>query len=117
MRSEQLAADRYKTAMRTVIRDLDRITRIAHGAMPPSEDIPASSGEADVPTNIFEAYRVLGLNPEAPDAAVKKIVDALRMSWHPDHARNEPDRQYRENRIKQINAAWDLLRARQAEAA
>lgn len=116
-RSEQLGADRYKTAIRAVIRDLDRITRIAHGAMPPSEDISASSGEADVPTTIFEAYRVLGLNPEAPDVAVKKIVDALRMSWHPDHARNEPDRQYRENRIKQINAAWDLLRARQAEAA
>jgi hypothetical protein len=115
-RSEQLGADRYKTAIRAVIRDLDRIARIAHGAMP-TEDIPASLGEADVPTTIFEAYRVLGLNPEAPDAAVKKIVDALRMSWHPDHARNEPDRQYRENRIKQINAAWDLLRARQAEAA
>lgn len=116
-RSEQLGADRYKTAIRAVIRDLDRIGRIAHGAMPSSEDIPVSPGEADVPTTIFEAYRVLGLNPEAPDAAVKKIVDALRMSWHPDHARNEPDRQYREQRIKQINAAWDLLRARLAEAA
>jgi preprotein translocase subunit Sec63 len=78
---------------------------------------PSHSAEADVPSNIFEAYRVLGLNADAPDAAVKKIVDALRMSWHPDHARNEQDRHYREQRIKQVNAAWDLLKTRPAEAA
>ena len=60
---------------------------------------------------------ILGLNPDAPDAAVKKIVDALRMSWHPDHARDEADRLYREHRIKQINAAWDLLKAERAAAA
>ena len=77
----------------------------------------ATPAEPDAPSTIFEAYRVLGLNPNAPDAAVKKIVDALRMSWHPDHARDEADRRYREQRIKQINAAWDLLKDRPAAAA
>jgi DnaJ-domain-containing protein 1 len=116
-RSEKLGPERYKFAIRTVIRDLDRIARIAQGAMPVSEDTGPAFTEPDIPATTFEAYRILGLNPEAPDAAVKKIVDALRMSWHPDHARDEPDRRHREQRIKQINAAWDLLKTRPAEAA
>lgn len=115
-RAEQLGPERYKLAIRTLIRDLDRIARIAQGAMPASQEAPAPS-EPDVPTTTYEAYRILGLNPDAPDAAVKKIVDALRMSWHPDHARDEADRRYREQRIKQINAAWDLLKTRPAQAA
>ncbi len=116
-RSSQLGPERYKLAIRTVIRDLDRIARIAQGAMPASEETRPAFSEPDAPTTTYEAYRILGLNPDAPDAAVKKIVDALRMSWHPDHARDEADRRYREQRIKQINAAWDLLKTRPAEAA
>ncbi len=116
-RSEQLGPERLKSAIRAVIRDLDRIARIAQGAMPASEDIQTAAPEPEIPTTTFEAYRILGLNPDAPDVAVKKIVDALRMSWHPDHARNEADRSHREQRIKQINAAWDLLKARPAAAA
>jgi hypothetical protein len=120
-RAGDLSVERLRSAVRAVLRDLDRITRIVEGAMP----APASAGEArastspeaEIPTTAFEAYRVLGLNPNAPDAAVKKIVDALRMSWHPDHARDDADRRYREQRIKQINAAWDLLKVRRAAAA
>jgi hypothetical protein len=113
----QLEPERVKSATRAVMRDLDRIARIAQGAMPASADERVAPAEPDAPATIFEAYRVLGLNPNAPDAAVKKIVDALRMSWHPDHARDEADRRYREQRIKQINAAWDLLKDRPAAAA
>lgn len=113
----QLGPERVNSAIRAVMRDLDRIARIAQGAMPVSAEERAAPAEPDAPSTIFEAYRVLGLNPNAPDAAVKKIVDALRMSWHPDHARDEADRRYREQRIKQINAAWDLLKDRPAAAA
>ncbi len=116
-RSGKLGAERTKVAIRGLIRDLDRIGRIAEGLKPTSEDMHARVGESDVPGTVFEAYRILGLNPDAPDAAVKKIVDALRMAWHPDHARDEADRRYREQRIKQVNAAWDLLKAKLAAAA
>ncbi len=116
-RAGQLGIEKLRSAVRTVMRDLDRIGRIVEGAMPAAPDAQQTSSDADIPATAFEAYRVLGLNPNAPDAAVKKIVDALRMSWHPDHARDEADRRYREQRIKQINAAWDLLKARPAAAA
>lgn len=117
-REAQLGVERVNTAIRTIMRDLDRVSRIAQGAMPASAEMRASAApEPDVPSTVFEAYRILGLNPDAPDAAVKKIVDALRMSWHPDHARNEADRRYREQRIKQVNAAWDLLKVKPAAAA
>lgn len=116
-RITQIGPEKLRSSVRAITRDLDRITRIAQGAAPASHEERAASYEPDAPSTIFEAYRILGLNPHAPDAAVKKIVDALRMSWHPDHARDEADRRYREQRIKQINAAWDLLKVRPAAAA
>lgn len=116
-REAQLGSERFRSAIRAISRDLDRINRIAQGAMPVSANMRAPGSDADVPSTVFEAYRILGLNPDAPDAAVKKIVDALRMSWHPDHARDEADRRYREQRIKQVNAAWDLLKSKPAAAA
>lgn len=115
-RASQIGPEKLRSGVRAITRDLDRIARIAHGAMSGSEE-RATAADSDPPSTIFEAYRILGLNPDAPDAAVKKIVDALRMSWHPDHARDEADRLHREQRIKQINAAWDLLKVRQAAAA
>jgi hypothetical protein len=111
----RLGAERASAMLRSLTRDLDRITRIVHGAAQRSE--PDEPAAAEAPTSAYEAYRVLGLNPEAPHAAVKKVVDALRMSWHPDHARDEADRLYRERRIKQINAAWDILKGGRAAAA
>jgi len=114
-RADQMGDKRATTVLRAMLRDLDRITRIVQGTS--RKDDAAKARVADVPSTIFEAYRILGLNPEAPPVAVKKVVDALRMSWHPDHARSEPDRRHREERIKQINAAWDLLKGAQVEPA
>jgi DnaJ-domain-containing protein 1 len=116
-RQRQLETERLRSAIRAILRDLDRIGRIANGAMPASEHVHTSEPTFDTPSTVSEAYRILGLNPDAPDAAVKKIVDGLRMSWHPDHARDEADRRYREQRIKQVNAAWDLLKIKLAAAA
>lgn len=64
------------------------------------------------PETVDEACAFLGVNPRAGNAVVKKVVDALRQNWHPDHASDEADRRTREDRIKHINAAWDLIRAR-----
>jgi hypothetical protein len=70
-----------------------------------------------MPCTRAEALEVLGLGvtASANHAAIKKIVDGLRLSWHPDHAKDEADRAVRELRSKQINAAWDLLRTQVAE--
>jgi hypothetical protein len=64
------------------------------------------------PSTVEEACTFLGVNPRASEAVVKKVVDALRQNWHPDLAADDIDRRAREDRIKQINAAWDLIRAR-----
>jgi hypothetical protein len=64
------------------------------------------------PGTVEEACAFLGVNPRASEAVVKKVVDALRQNWHPDLADDEGDRCAREGRIKQINAAWDLIRSR-----
>ncbi len=96
---------------RALGRDLDRIVRIARDAAVPKQ---VEADDEDAPHSPAEAYRILGLNADAPPVLAKKLVDALRMNWHPDHARNEADRVRREARMKQINAAWDLIRERQA---
>ena len=72
--------------------------------------------ETDVPRSVVEAYQVLGLNSNAAPEVAKKLVDALRMSWHPDYAEDEGDRRRRENRMKQINAAWDIVNGRREAA-
>jgi hypothetical protein len=77
--------------------------------------VAASWGDR-MPRTREEALEVLGIGiaPSATDTAIKKIVDGLRMSWHPDLAKDETDRLLRELRSKQINAAWDILHAQRA---
>ena len=100
--------------IRILVRELDRISRIAHGvAQGPQRQ---ARDEAELPRTVGEAYQVLGINAEAAPQVAKKLVDALRMSWHPDFARDEDDRQRREDRMKQINAAWDMIKDRREAA-
>jgi hypothetical protein len=77
---------------------------------PQSTGLPANWGDA-IPQTREEALQVLGMGvaPEVSEIAVKKIVDGLRLSWHPDYAKNPQDRQLRELRMKQINAAWEVV--------
>jgi curved DNA-binding protein CbpA len=79
--------------------------------------VPASWGEV-IPRNREEALRVLGIGvtPDASEVAIKKIVDGLRLSWHPDRANGSADRQIRELRLKQINAAWEIIMGKRVEA-
>lgn len=64
-----------------------------------------------VPATMEEALAVLGASADAAIEVVKKIVDGLRQSWHPDLAKSEADRLYREKRMAQINVAWDIVQA------
>jgi hypothetical protein len=102
----------------------------ARGSLPPNAAASAMSrmpGQAAaangvtewgdrMPQTRAEALQMLGIGvaPTANEAAIKKIIDGLRQSWHPDLAKDEADRVMRELRSKQINAAWDLLRSQRA---
>jgi hypothetical protein len=90
-----------------------------HGAAPPSTRVPDRFGLGDrMPANKPEALAVLGMGVagEGNLASLKKIIDGLRMNWHPDLARDDMDRRTRELRLKQINAAWEILGEKRAEA-
>ena len=114
--ASRMPAQKVSIIVRNLLRDLDRISRIAKSADQAASEGSASDVEHDTPRTMAEAYRVLGINPDAAPAVAKKLVDALRMSWHPDHARNEGDRRHREGRMKQINAAWDMVKTQRAAA-
>jgi len=140
---EETFARRGSSMMRAAIRDLERIEKIARSAGISQSMTRTSThaggwgGEANggpagagfhepmggdpamdaMPRTKAEAYRVLGVNANVSDAALKKVVDALRMSWHPDLAGDDDaDRALRETRIRQINLAWDLIKADEARA-
>jgi hypothetical protein len=65
--------------------------------------------DVPMPETYAEALEVLGAGPGASLAAIKKIVDGMRQSWHPDLARSETDRRVRQRRLQQVNVAWDLV--------
>ena len=85
-------------------------------ASPPSREASEGASELPVPTTYAEALEVLGASPDSSTAAIKKIVDGLRQSWHPDLARSETDRLHREARVRQINVAWDLVSQQRSAA-
>ena len=64
-----------------------------------------------MPATRDDALHVLGASPDASIEAIRKIVDGLRQSWHPDLARSEDDRLVRERRMKLINVAWDVVQS------
>jgi hypothetical protein len=82
---------------------------------PQPAGLPANWGDA-IPRTRHDALQVLGMGvtPEVGDAAIKKIVDGLRLTWHPDHAKSAQDRELRELRMKQINAAWEIITGKRA---
>jgi hypothetical protein len=95
---------------------LGRPRRPAAAAAPrlPVETHTTAFGDGQVPRTREEACRVLGTSPDASEAAIKKIVEGLRQSWHPDLATSETDRRLREQRTTQINVAWDILSGKRA---
>ncbi len=111
----EIAADKSALQFRVLVRELERIHRIVDSAAA-SLSSGSTRGPARLPRTASEAYEVLGVNSEVSAGVLKKIVDALRMSWHPDHARDEADRRLREDRIRQINIAWDLINGKREAA-
>ncbi len=107
-------AEKAALQYRALVRELERCRRIVDSAV--ASVAGSKKGAASLPRTASEAYEVLGVNAEVSAGVLKKIVDALRMSWHPDHARDAEDRMLREDRIRQINIAWDLISANREAA-
>ncbi len=62
-----------------------------------------------------EALKVLRLTDDATSDEIKAQYRKLAAKNHPDKAKNEADRQRREDRMKRLNVAFDILN-RQQEA-
>ena len=109
--SEDVKTARLASSLRSAVRDLERIGRIADSA---AASLKNGRDDRAIPKTRAEAFEVLGVNPNASEASLKRTVDALRMGWHPDHAKDDADKIMREERTKQINIAWDLIVGKRA---
>jgi hypothetical protein len=103
-------------AYRVLMRDMERIRRIGVSARDSVAGAGIALDSGRLPTTRNEAFALLGLNPSVSEATVKKCVDALRMSWHPDLAHDAADLALREERMKQINVAVELILGRPRQA-
>ena len=107
---------RTRQRLQAVVRDLQRLKEITVGAHSSLGAGAVVAPELPEPRDKIEAYAMLGVNPDVNQRILKKLVEALRQGWHPDLARDDADRRRREDRIKQINVAWDLIQGKRAEA-
>ena len=102
---------RARRRLERIAQDLDRLQQIADSAVSSVSGLGAKRG---LPRDKQEAYATLGVSSTASEAILKKLVEALRISWHPDLAKGEADRALRDARIKEINVAWDLITGKRA---
>ncbi|HTV20831.1 MAG TPA: co-chaperone DjlA [Polyangiaceae bacterium] len=86
---------------------LEALLRAAAGAA-------ASSGGPPPAQRLDDAYAALGVTPEASDAEIKRAYRKLMSENHPDKltAKGLPEgmRQLAEERAREINVAYDLIR-------
>jgi hypothetical protein len=78
-------------------------------ATPEPPSLSTGTPSTDLPVTRADALALLGLNADANEAVIRKVVEALRQSWHPDLATGDADRAAREVRIKAINVAAGIL--------
>ena len=56
-----------------------------------------------------DPYSVLGVSPDAGDEEVKKAYRALAKKYHPDNYQNNPLADLAEEKMKEINEAYDAI--------
>ncbi|MEH2130875.1 MAG: DnaJ domain-containing protein [Nostoc sp.] len=61
--------------------------------------------------DINDAYEILGLEPGASQAQVKRTYRQLVKIWHPDRFVDQKQKQEAEEKIKLINAAYNKLKS------
>ena len=104
---------RMRNRLQRIVKELHRLRDIVEGAY---RSLSAGGYTSREPRDKYEAYEVLGVNPDVSIRTLKKLVDALRACWHPDLAKDESDRLAREERMKRINIAWDIITSKRQEA-
>ncbi len=107
--------DTLRRRFETAAADAARLRKIVDDAARSLDDRATVRQPAE-PVDRLSAYEVLGASPDVSERVLKKLVEALRACWHPDLARDEPDRRRREQRIKEINVAWDIISGKRQEA-
>ncbi len=61
-----------------------------------------------------DPYKVLGVSPSSTDEEVKKAYRKLAKKYHPDNFSNSPLRAQAEEKMKQINEAYDTIQKMRA---
>ncbi len=57
-----------------------------------------------------DLYEILGVNKNATDHEIKKAYLKLVAKYHPDHHKDDKDKKAAEEKMKEINAAYDILK-------
>ncbi len=104
---------RMRNRLQRIVKELHRLKDIVDGAYRSLSGAGFSGSEP--PRDKHEAYEMLGVHADISPKTLKKLVEALRACWHPDLAKDETDRAVREERMKRINIAWDILSGKRAE--
>ncbi len=66
--------------------------------------------------NKRDCYEVLGVNKDATDHEIKKAYLKLVAKYHPDHYKEENEKKSAEEKMKEINAAYDILKDKDKRA-
>lgn len=61
-----------------------------------------------------DPYKVLGVSPNATDEEVKKAYRQLAVKYHPDNYVNNPLSDLAEEKMKEINEAYDTIQKQRA---
>ncbi len=64
-----------------------------------------------------DPYSVLGISPDASDEEVKKAYRELARKYHPDNYQNNPLADLAEEKMKEINEAYDAITKGRASGA
>lgn len=63
-----------------------------------------------------DPYKILGVSPEATDEEIKKAYRELARKYHPDNYVNNPLADLVEEKMKEINEAYDYIIKHRSEA-
>ena len=56
-----------------------------------------------------DPYEVLGISPDASDDEIKRAYRELARKYHPDNYQNNPLSDLAEEKMKEINEAYDAI--------